>query len=53
MLSNKNLNDLDKLISAEKNKYFNEKPAKATRECSSMTIESITPSLSELSWWIS
>ena len=48
MLSNKNLNDLDKLISAEKNKYFNEKPAKATRECSSMTIESITPSLSEL-----
>jgi len=48
MLSNKNLNDLDKLINAEKNKYFNEKPAKATRECSSMTIESITPSLSEL-----
>ena len=48
MLSNKNLNNLDKLISAEKNKYFNEKPAKATRECSSMTIESITPSLSEL-----
>jgi transketolase len=48
MLSNKNLNGLDKLISAEKNKYFNEKPAKATRECSSMTIESITPSLSEL-----
>jgi len=48
MLSNKKLNNLDKLISAEKNKYFNEKPAKATRECSSMTIESITPSLSEL-----
>ena len=48
MLSNKNLNNLDKLISAEKNKYFNEKPAKATRECSSMTIESITPFLSEL-----
>ena len=48
MLSNKNLNDLDKLINAEKNKYFNEKPAKATRECSSMTIESITPALSEL-----
>ena len=48
MLSNKNLNNLDKLINAEKNKYFNEKPAKATRECSSMTIESITPSLSEL-----
>jgi len=48
ILSNKNLNNLDKLISAEKNKYFNEKPAKATRECSSMTIESITPSLSEL-----
>jgi len=48
MLSNRNLNNLDKLISAEKNKYFNEKPAKATRECSSMTIESITPSLSEL-----
>jgi transketolase len=48
MLSNKNLNDLDKLINAEKNKYFNEKPAKATRECSSMTIETITPSLSEL-----
>ena len=48
MLSNKNLNNLDKLISAEKNKYFNEKPAKATRECSAMTIESITPSLSEL-----
>ena len=48
MLSNKNLNDLDKLINAEKNKYFNEKPAKATRECSSMTIESIAPFLSEL-----
>jgi transketolase len=48
MLSNKNLSNLDKLINAEKNKYFNEKPAKATRECSSMTIESITPSLSEL-----
>jgi transketolase len=48
MLSNKNLNNLDKLISAEKNKYFNEKPAKATRECSSMAIESIAPSLSEL-----
>jgi transketolase len=48
MLSNKNLNNLDKLINAEKNKYFNEKPAKATRECSSMAIESITPFLSEL-----
>jgi transketolase len=48
MLSNKNLNDLDKFISAEKNKYFYEKPAKATRECSSMTIESITPFMSEL-----
>jgi len=48
MLSNKNLNNLDKLINSEKNKYFNEKPAKATRECSSMAIESITTSLSEL-----
>ena len=48
MLSNKNLSNLDKLINAEKNKYFNEKPAKATRECSSITIESITPTLSEL-----
>jgi transketolase len=48
MLSNKNLNNLDKLINSEKNKYFNEKPAKATRECSSMAIESITPFMSEL-----
>ena len=47
-LNNKNLNKIDSLINSEKNKYFSEKPAKATRECSSMTIETITPALPEL-----
>ena len=47
-LNNKNLNKIDSLINSEKNKYFSEKPAKATRECSSMTIETIAPALSEL-----
>ncbi len=39
---NINLKNLDSLINTEKEKYFNEKPSKATRECSSMTIEVVT-----------
>ena len=47
-LDNKNLKDLDQLINSEKEKYFQEKPVKATRECSSIVIETISPLLSEL-----
>ena len=39
---NINLKNLDSLINTEKEKYFKEKPSKATRECSSMTIEAVT-----------
>jgi len=46
--NNKNLKNLDKLINSEKEKYFKEKPTKATRECSSGVIETISPMLSEL-----
>ena len=42
ILNNNNNNNLDKLINSEKEKYFNEKPAKATRECSSMVIEVVS-----------
>ena len=45
---NANLKDLDSLINAEKEKYFKEKPSKATRECSSMTIEAVTKLLPEI-----
>jgi len=46
--SNINLNNLDSLINAEKEKYFEEKPSKATRECSSITIELVTKLLPEI-----
>ena len=45
---NTNLKDLDFLINAEKEKYFQEKPSIATRECSSMTIEVVTKLLPEI-----
>jgi transketolase len=48
ILSNKNLKNLDQLINYEKEKYFKEKPMKATRECSSMTIEAVSSLLPEL-----
>jgi len=46
--NNINLNNLDSLINTEKEKYFKEKPSKATRECSSMTIEAVTKMLPEI-----
>jgi len=46
--NNVNLNNLDSLINAEKEKYFKEKPSKATRECSSITIELVTKLLPEI-----
>jgi transketolase len=48
ILDNKNLENLDLLINSEKEKYFKEKPMKATRECSSITIEIISSLLPEL-----
>ena len=48
VLNNNNLKQLDKLIENEKEKYFKEKPSKATRECSSMAIEVISKLLPEL-----
>ena len=48
ILKNNNLTNLDKLINSEKERYFKEKPTKATRECSSIVIETISPLLSEL-----
>jgi len=47
-LNNNNLKNLDKLINSEKEKYFKEKPNKATRECSSMAIEVVSKLLPEL-----
>ena len=46
--NNINLNNLDSLINTEKEKYFKEKPSKATRECSSMVIEAVTKLLPEI-----
>jgi len=46
--NNVNLKNLDSLINTEKEKYFNEKPSKATRECSSITIEAVTKLLPEI-----
>ena len=46
--NNLNLKNLDALINSEKKKYFTEKPSKATRECSSMTIEAVTKLLPEI-----
>jgi transketolase len=45
---NNNLKNLDSLINAEKEKYFKEKPSKATRESSSITIEAVTKLLPEI-----
>jgi transketolase len=45
---NLNLENLDSLINNEKKKFFKEKPSKATRECSSMTIEAVTKLLPEI-----
>jgi len=45
---NTNLKNLDALINSEKEKYFNEKPSKATRECSSIAIEAVTKLLPEI-----
>ncbi|MDA7606147.1 transketolase [Pelagibacteraceae bacterium] len=45
---NINLKNLDSLIEVEKKKFFKEKPSKATRECSSMTIEIVTKLLPEI-----
>ena len=36
------------MINSEKEKYFKEKPSKATRECSSIAIEAITRLLPEI-----
>jgi transketolase len=47
-LKNQGLKNLDKLINDEKNKYFKEKPSKATRECSMIIIESLSKLLPEL-----
>ena len=47
-LKSNNLKKLDYLINIEKEKYFREKPSKATRECSSMTIEAVTKLLPEI-----
>ena len=46
--NNLNLKNLDALINTEKEKFFKEKPSKATRECSSMTIETVTKILPEI-----
>jgi len=46
--NNLNLKNLDVLINSEKKKFFKEKPIKATRECSSMTIEAVTKILPEI-----
>ena len=48
ILKNDNLKNLDNLIKIEKEKYFKEKPNKATRQCSSEAIESISKILPEL-----
>mgnify|MGYP003387715599 CR=1 FL=1 len=48
ILDNKNLENLDKIVNSEKEKYFKEKPTKATRECSSLGIESLSTLLPEL-----
>ena len=46
--NNINLKNLDSLINTEKEKYFKEKPIKATRECSSIAIEAVTKLLPEI-----
>ena len=41
-LNNDNVKNIDEIINFEKEKYFKEKPTKATRECSSMVIEVVS-----------
>ena len=41
-LNNDNEKNIDEIINIEKEKYFKEKPIKATRECSSMVIEVVS-----------
>ena len=41
-LNNDNEKNIDEIINFEKEKYFKEKPTKATRECSSMVIEVVS-----------
>jgi transketolase len=43
-----NIKDLENLIKKEKTKYFESKPSMATRQCSSITIESISNILPQL-----
>ncbi len=43
-----NLKDLEDLIKKEKKKYFESKPSMATRQCSSVAIESISDILPQL-----
>jgi transketolase len=45
---NSDLNELEKLIEKEKTKYFDSKPSLATRQCSMVTIESISALLPQL-----
>ena len=45
---NSTINDLDKLILDEKLKFFESKPALATRQCSSKVIESVTNIIPQL-----
>jgi len=45
---NSDISDLERLIEKEKTKYFEIKPSLATRQCSSLSIESITTILPQL-----
>ena len=45
---NSDIGELEKLIEKEKTKYFGVKPSLATRQCSSLTIESISAVLPQL-----
>ena len=45
---NSNISELEKLIEKEKEKYFESKPSLATRQCSSLSIESITAILPQI-----
>ena len=48
ILNNSNLDEVSKIIANEKNKYFETKPSMATRQCSSLVIETLTKNLPEL-----
>ncbi len=48
VLKYKNLKNLNDLIILEKEKYFKEKPSKATRQCSAQVIEVVSKILPEL-----